>query len=199
MEWLAIAVVLMLSGGGSRRRRDDDVDVDDTRPAGLDAFGVAFARGSSSPAWPVEDASSHPVTADFGDGRPYGSSSPSRHHCGEDLPAPEGSHLVAVEDGRVVWISRDWYKGNGAVMLQLDSGPAVNYGEVNTRSLDELGMRVGTRVRRGQRIARSGTTDHVHFETYRKGTKRSYDWSWTGKPPAQLLDPTEYLRLAASS
>ena len=112
------------------------------------------------------------------------------------MAEPWSTTLVAVEDGRVVWIDLSWYKGNGALLVQLDSGLVVNYGEIDSSSLL---VKVGSRVSRGQALARSGTTNHVHFETYRNGTRSTYQWSWGKKPPAALLDPTRYLRIAAGA
>lgn len=179
----------------------------DPRPGELDAFGVPYARGIEAPLWPLRDdrRSATPraawargrVSADFGDPRPYGSSSPSRHHAGEDLRAPRGSVVVASERGRVTAIDDEWYAGTGALLVAFDSGITANFGEVEPGSPLELGLAVGTVVERGQEIARVGRTEMLHFELYSGDRRRTWQWPWLGAAPAELLDPTQYLDAAA--
>lgn len=181
----------------------------DPRPVELDAFGVPFARGASDPLWPLaEDTrSASPssswargrVSADFGDARPYGASSPSRHHAGEDLRAPRGSLIVATERGTVRAIDDDWYEGTGVLLVAFDSGITANFGEIEPSSPLDLGLAVGTVVERGQAIARVGATGMLHFELYSGAQRRTFQWPWTGAAPAELLDPTQYLQLAATT
>jgi murein DD-endopeptidase MepM/ murein hydrolase activator NlpD len=197
VEWLAL-LALVLVGGGKKR---PSTSTPDDRPPGVDAFGVPYARGSSSPAWPLRGSSSRSVSADFGDARPFGSSSPSRRHAGEDLRAPRGTDLVATEAGRVVSIDRDWYDAasgerTGVLLVELDSGIVVAYGELEPAS---IAVTEGQRVARGELVGHVGATKMLHLETYRSGTTRTHQWPWAGPPPAELLDPTQYLRLAAKA
>jgi murein DD-endopeptidase MepM/ murein hydrolase activator NlpD len=171
----------------------------DVRPRELDDFGVPFARGSADPLWPLADASARRVTADFGDPRPYGAASPERHHAGEDLRAPAGTTIVATERGTVTAIDEAWYEGTGALLVYFDSGITANFGEVEPSSPLDLGLAVGTVVERGQPIARVGRTAQLHFELYNGRLKRTHQWPWLGEAPAELLDPTQYLELAAKS
>lgn len=189
-------LALVLLAGGGRRRRDEPAP-----DRGRDSFGVPFATGSSSPAWPLPSSSSRSVSADFGDPRPSRrdeGEEPTRHHAGEDLRAPAGTVVVATEPGRVVFVDLDW--GSAAnhtamVLVALDSGIVINLGELDPKSVR---VAKGDRVDRGEQIGKVGNTAQLHFETYRAGTTRSHQWTWGAAPPAQLLDPTEYLRAAGS-
>lgn len=169
-----------------------------------DSFGVPFADpGSGTPQWPLV-TSSRRVTNDFGDARPAGASTPTRHHAGEDLPAPRGTVVVAMERGTIVAIDDDWYtnsKGTdtGATYLQLDSGIVLNYGELEPGSTEALGLRVGSVVERGAPIGKVGATLMLHFETYVKGTRASKRWTWKAAAPSGLLNPTRYLQRAAGA
>ncbi len=180
----------------------------DPRPRELDDFGVTFARGASDPLWPLsEDRRSAAVgswargrvTTDFGDPRPYGDPTPSRHHAGEDLRAPRGSTIVATERGVVTMIDDAWYEGTGALLVYFDSGITANFGEIEPGSALDAGLAVGTIVERGEAIARVGRTDMLHFELYNGRLKRTHQWPWLGAAPAELLDPTQYLQLAATT
>ncbi len=201
----ASAVVLVATFALAPRRRGRRSSTSGSGSHELNRFGVAFARAGSSPAWPLQGTSNRAVSTDFGDGRPWNAKHPSRHHAGEDLKAPEGTVLVATEPGQVVLVDSNWYDRElddgtvlvaGALMLQLDSGVVVNYGEIKPGSPSDFGIYKGVRVAKGQPIARVGFTDMVHFETYRQGTKRTYQWAWGGAPPPALLDPTKYLQAA---
>lgn len=181
----------------------------DPRPRAVDSFDVPFARGASDPLWPLpqDSRSATPrgdwargrVTADFGDARPFGSTSPSRHHAGEDLRAPRGSIIIATERGTITAIDEEWYEGTGAMLIHLDSGITANFGEIEPGSPSDAGLAVGSTVERGQTIARVGRTNMLHFELYTGTLRRTHQWPWHGAAPAELLDPTEYLELAAAT
>jgi hypothetical protein len=53
--------------------------------------------------------------------------------------------------------------------------------------------RVGDRVRAGQPIAWISDTAMLHFETYRKGTRRNEHYYPGHAKPKHLLNPTQYL------
>jgi len=187
----------------------------DPRPGELDPFSIPYGRGASDPLWPLaEDTRSRNertasgryvwargrVTADFGDPRPYGARNPTRHHVGEDLRAPRGAIVIAMERGRVSSIDDDWYEGTGALLVTLESsGNTINYGEVEPGSALDAGLAVGTVVERGQPIARIGRTDQLHVELYAGAVKRTWQWPWLGAVPDKVLDPTQYLELAATT
>ncbi|MBI5461917.1 MAG: peptidoglycan DD-metalloendopeptidase family protein [Gammaproteobacteria bacterium] len=99
-------------------------------------------------------------------------------HEGLDFAGKFGSPVVAVAAGSVIWAGpRDGY-GN---LVEIDHGHGfvTRYGH-NSRNL----VRVGQLVRKGQQIARMGssgrsTGPHVHFEVLREG---------------QPVNPLRYLR-----
>lgn len=187
----------------------------DPRPSELDAFGVPYARAAADPLWPLsQDTRTRDerradgsfawargkVSADFGDARPYGSSSPSRHHVGEDLRAPAGALIVATQRGIVTAIDDDWFEGTGALLVYFeDADITANFGETDPTSPLDLGLAVGTVVERGQAIAAVGRTAQLHFELYRGRQRRTFQWPWSAAPPAEVLDPTQYLELAAKT
>jgi murein DD-endopeptidase MepM/ murein hydrolase activator NlpD len=157
--------------------------------------------GSSSPAWPLASTSRR-VSDDVGACRPVGACSAGRgerHHAGEDLVAPRGTLVLAPEAGEVVEVRPSWYEGTGMMLLQTDTGPVFNLGEIEPDSEREFGIVVGSRVVRGQPVARVGWHKMLHFEAYRDGTRTTSQWLLGSRPPASLLDPVPYLELAASS
>lgn len=202
------------SGGGGTPPPPPPPPTVDPAATGFDVFGVAFAGGAVAPLWPLpaDRRSATPakawarglVTTDFGDPRPFGSTTPSRHHAGEDLRAPRGSELVATEAGRIVLIDESWYDAasgepTGVVLVATDTGIVLAYGETEPGSTRALDLDEGSRVEQGQLIARVGATNMVHFETYLEGTTRTHRWPWHGVPPTALLDPTRYLQRAAKT
>lgn len=181
----------------------------DPRPSELDAFGVPYARGAADPLWPLaDDRRSAPagewargkVSADFGDARPYGDPTPSRHHVGEDLRAPPGARIVATQRGIVTAIDDEWFEGTGALLVYFeDADVTANFGETDPTSPLDLGLAVGTVVERGQLIAAVGRTAQLHFELYRGRQRRTFQWPWGAPAPVEVLDPTQYLELAAKT
>lgn len=163
---------------------------------------VPKAAGSPSPAWPLAHASRR-ITRDFGNARTGSARSPRpgapRYHVAEDLRAHSGTVILAPEQGTVVVIRDKFYQGTGVMLLQLDSGLVVALGEIEPGSADDFAVVVGSRVARGQPVARVGRLGMLHFETYREGTRTTHQW-WVGDPPPPaLLDPTNYLRSAAGA
>ncbi len=83
------------------------------------------------------------------------------YHGGYDIPAAEGTPLLAIADGTVVHIHEGASIGGLALILQhapADTGlPVWTYTEY--KHLRELpNLEIGQRVRRGQQIAMSGKT-----------------------------------------
>ena len=109
-------------------------------------------------------------------------------HVGQDVFAPAGTPLLAIRDARVVETGDDGGRGNYVAMWS----PAVRRTFVYLHMLRPSRVRVGERVRAGQRVGAVGCTgscwgDHLHLEVrLRRGT--------TGKP----FDPLPLLRQLAA-
>ena len=194
---VALLVLVVGASGGDDAPKKPGIDPVPPPPDDddeLDAFGVRYAKGDPSPAWPLDDAS-RKITTDFGDDRDGG----VRKHVGEDLIADRGTLIRATESGVVVEARDTWYEGSGVLLVQTDSGIVIAYGEIEPGSFAEVGVAEGSRVERGDPLARVGRHHQLHFETYVKGTKQTHRWMAGEAPPASILDPTLYLRAAAQN
>lgn len=95
-------------------------------------------------------------------------------HMGIDLGAPEGTAVVAPADGVVILTGEEGslgrYQGYGNhILIAHGSGIDTVYGH-----LDEVDVKAGDTVRRGQRIGLEGSTGystgpHLHFEVHAGG------------------------------
>ena len=121
--------------------------------------------------WPTHGE----ITTYFGEVGPY---SP-RGHAGLDVAGPEGTPVVAIDDGEVL---KAYWNGDGyggLVIIGHPSGYETWYGH-----LERLDVKQGEEVKRGQEIALMGSTGfstgpHLHFEVRQDG---------------QLVDPLEFLQ-----
>ncbi len=126
-----------------------------------DTSGGSF---SGSFRWPC---SGH-VTSRFGYRRSPFRRSRTVFHAGVDIGAPRGTPVVAAADGVV--IHSGWKGGYGKTIMISHGGGVVSlYGHNSA-----LVAQVGTRVSKGQLIARVGSTghstgNHCHFEVRRGG------------------------------
>lgn len=103
-----------------------------------------------------------PVTDRFGPRR-------NRFHTGIDFPAGFGARVRAARQGRVR--SAGWSSGGYGYLVVLRHGRGVRTWYAH---LSRVSVRVGQRVRRGQRIGAVGATGnatgpHLHFEVRRRG------------------------------
>jgi murein DD-endopeptidase MepM/ murein hydrolase activator NlpD len=129
-------------------------------------------------------------------------------HTGTDLFCPNGSRVIATEDCTVVRVWKftgppdaSQYRTTWAVNARLDDGRIVVYGEVrrpNFRAGKKIlaGQTVGyvAQVEHGRKQPLKGYRNMLHFELYKKGTRKTIDWWHKGEPkPVNLLDPTKYL------
>ena len=130
-------------------------------------------------------------------------------HTGVDLYCPAGSKVVAVEDCEIINIeqftgapeSPRWRK-TWSITVKNNSGSVVVYGEIKKPK-----FKTGKKIKAGQKIGEiaivewaKSTSDKrkrsmLHFELYKKGTKKTVDWWHKGtKRPSNLLNPTNYLK-----
>jgi murein DD-endopeptidase MepM/ murein hydrolase activator NlpD len=121
--------------------------------------------------WPTDGE----ITTYFGEVGPY---SP-RGHAGIDVAAPQGTPILAMDDGEVLkaYWNEDGY--GGLVIIGHPSGYETWYGHLSRFSVD-----TGEVVKRGERIGSMGSTgystgSHLHFEVRQDG---------------QLLDPLNFLK-----
>ena len=90
-------------------------------------------------------------------------------HNGIDLPAPTGTKIVASDSGKVTFAGRQGSYGN---LLKIDHGNGYETRYAHCNSLD---VKQGTSVRKGQAIAKVGSTGgstgpHLHFEIRKNGS-----------------------------
>lgn len=126
--------------------------------AALLVLGLA---GCALPRWPVEA----PITSAYG--LRFSGIVPGSHR-GVDLNVPHGTPVMAMSDGHVRYAGNMSGYGN---VVWLDHGGSVLTVYAH---LSEIRVTVGTRVRGGSVIARSGasgdvTGPHLHFEVWRWG------------------------------
>jgi len=179
---------------------------------GVAGLALALSRGGRSggmtahPVWPLLNKHEKLVpeigvywgARGFGVDRKKGT---GKYHAGIDLVADWGDPVLATEDGTIVG-TQGWDGANAkAILMETASGVVPLYGAVAPNSWKEFGLGVGSKVRRGQAIARVGQypggSEMLHFELYSKGTTTNERWYIDQARPSNLLDPTEYLKRAA--
>lgn len=120
------------------------------------------SRAGGQLAWPVPDSGI--ITSEFGY-RIDPIAKKRKLHAGMDIAAPNGTTIVAADDGVVLIAS--WVRGYGnTVVIDHGGGMWTWYGHIR-----ENGIKVseGDSVTRGQKIAEVGSTgdstgNHLHFE-----------------------------------
>jgi murein DD-endopeptidase MepM/ murein hydrolase activator NlpD len=122
--------------------------------------GAADAGDSDKLRWPA----SGKIIAGFG-GRPDGT-----HNDGVNLSVPLGTEVHAAESGVVAYAGSELKGYGNLVLLRHDNGWVTAYAHN-----DELVVKRGDKVKRGQVIAKAGKTGsvdqpQVHFEL-RQGSK----------------------------
>lgn len=143
---------------GPAPRTATDAATTDAEPKGESAAAASeaprIAGGSGKFRWPVKGK----VIAGFG-ARPDKS-----HNDGINISVPQGAEVMAAENG-VVAYSGNELKGYGnLILIRHDGGWVSAYGHN-----DELLVKRGDKIKRGQAIAKAGNTGsvdrpQVHFE-----------------------------------
>lgn len=112
--------------------------------------------------WPVQDSRTVSLS------NPYGTTYNGTFHSGIDIPADQGSVILAAGDGTVTEVGYDRERGN---YLVLDHGDGLTTLYAQCRNVDVQG---GDTVKAGEMIAAVGSTGmstgpHLHFEVRQDG------------------------------
>lgn len=146
--------------------------------AGKSSIAGAFTYSGGKLGYPL--AKQAPVTSDFGARTDPINGKAGAMHTGIDFGAPEGTDILAAENGVVIVAS--WWSGYGnCVIIDHGGGVWTLYGHIRDGG---FAVEKGDKVKRGQKIAEVGKTGratgyHLHFEV-RVGEK--------------AVDPKPYLR-----
>lgn len=148
----------------------------------------------SEPLWMLP-GNDHGVRSwSFKQRRPFGSSNPTKHHRGIDIDAEALDPVLMPEAGQV--IKRQGWSGTltRGLHVQLFSGPLLIVGALHP-SKDIA--KVGDVLQRGELLGRIGTypggSTMLHVEQWTVGAER-VPWLWQKPRPAELVDPTAYLK-----
>jgi murein DD-endopeptidase MepM/ murein hydrolase activator NlpD len=123
----------------------------------------AFTYSGGKFAYPL--AKPAPITSDFGERTDPINGQPGAIHTGIDLGAPQGTDILAAENGVVIVAS--WWSGYGnCVIIDHGGGVWTLYGHIRDGGIM---VEKGDKVKRGQKIAEVGHTgratgNHLHFE-----------------------------------
>lgn len=111
-------------------------------------------------------------------------------HEAIDIPAPRGTPVVAVDDGRIVKLFRSLPGGLTIYQFDPEQRFAYYYAHLDRYA---AGVREGMAVRRGELIGYVGTTGnaaadapHLHFAIFRLGPERQW-WKGTAINPYPFL------------
>ena len=112
--------------------------------------------------WPVQDSRTVSLS------NPYGTTYNGTFHSGIDIPADQGSVILAAGDGTVTEVGYDRERGN---YLVLDHGDGLTTLYAQCRNVD---VQEGDTVKAGEMIAAVGSTGmstgpHLHFEVRQDG------------------------------
>ena len=105
-------------------------------------------------------------------------------HAGIDLSGPTGTPIYATADGVVT--SSGWNSGGYGNLIKIDHGRGI---ETRYAHLSKVNVREGERVKRGQLIAKMGSTgrstgSHLHYEVRIDGRAVN---------PVPFMKSTDYL------
>jgi murein DD-endopeptidase MepM/ murein hydrolase activator NlpD len=168
------AKVTKKQGAGDVAASPEIIGEGSPRVASVDQLPAPDPMSGNSFRWPVKGR----VIADFGT-RPDGG-----HNDGIDVAVPQGTSVKAAENGVVAYAGNE-LKGYGNLVLVRHANNWVSAYANN----EEILVKRGDKVRRGEIIAKAGATGavsqpQVHFEL-RKGSRP--------------VDPTKYMSDQAAS
>jgi hypothetical protein len=163
--------------------------------------------------FPLASGSLSKISVNWGHARQGG----IRCHAGLDIYTGGARTVVAMSDGVVTNIMKNWYRCSGgwidAILVYHESGSlsgkTINYGEINPGSYS---VSAGSRVSRGQRLGTASNCGMLHFEFYSGRLVKNQHWkpasgrvgpgcatnSMHTKPPA-LIDPRPIIRCTMPS
>jgi murein DD-endopeptidase MepM/ murein hydrolase activator NlpD len=139
---------------------------------------AAFAHLVSEPLWNGSFRSPVPFTAtdSFGTRRMFNGELASVHR-GTDFHAPSGTPVLAANDGMVIIAQPMFYEGN---LVVIDHGEQFM---TQYMHLSKIEVKVGDRVRKGQRLGLSGATGRVTGPHLHLGAR----WGGESVDPVILL------------
>lgn len=153
--------------------------LDDIIPAPL------FEKGRFC--FPLKQSAFDYTGSDYGSGRPVsaGANYKKRCHSGQDIFSKGAGEVVAIDDGEVVSIIPTFLNCKrgvaGAVLVYHPSiGRTMNYGEIAVATLSRLGVKVGSRVKRGSPLGIATACGMLHFEVYNGRQADNLRW-WPTK------------------
>jgi hypothetical protein len=145
-----------------------------------------------------------------GEARSWHPDGASKTHQGIDLPAPVGTPVQSIGDGKVVYVKKDWFPGadksqfgGNFIIVEHPNGVRSKY-----MHLSEIDVKVGDEVKGAQEIGKSGDTGgkrsgdaseppmapHLHFAIEDADPKtRKVTKDAAGK--TINFDPTKFLKL----
>lgn len=134
---------------------------------------------------------SFPLLGRFGFGGAesrFGAGRPGHIHQGQDVPAPQGTPVLAPRGGRIRTVAFQ-AAGAGHYVVLDGAGEDRDYAFMHLAT-GSIRVRAGQAVRTGQRLAGVGSTGvssgaHLHFEVWEGGP-----WQGGGRP----VDPLPFLR-----
>jgi hypothetical protein len=160
---------------------------------------IPMATGGKAPTWPLPGVAPKFATWSLGGGRPFGCALAScqRWHAGVDLTqVPEGSVMVAPEDGVIAGVDKGWTDGTRAMFLRTDTGLFLVLGGMIAGSHKPFGIAAGQRVRQGDKLGRIvGAYGMLHLEAYVAEPSRTANSRWWKDDPVPpgLLNPIHYI------
>ncbi|MCB2198334.1 M23 family metallopeptidase [bacterium] len=154
----------------------------------FDVEGFSYRRALMQ--IPFEDRVAVRVTSNYGN-RYHPISGKWRKHNGMDLAAPMGTPILAAGDGVITKVARNHPGYGNWIQIRHPNGYETRYGHMRRFA---SGMRVGLRVKQGQKIGEVGMTGyatgpHLHYEVFSNGRRVNPKSIKTS--PVKKLDDTQ--------